>query len=55
MGYEILEGVDFGELTLEVEWRNASGEVVVVDKLHHIQPGDVAHLPYPTPIITRHS
>ena len=44
--------VDFGELTLEVGWRNVAGDVVVVDKILHIFPGEKVNLPYPTAIIT---
>ena len=45
--------MDFGKLTLEVAWRNQDGDVVVVDKIFHIFPGDRVSLPYPTAIITR--
>lgn len=39
---------DFGELTLEVAWRNMASDIVVINKIPHIFPGDIVHLPYPT-------
>ena len=52
-GIKKIEELNFGELTLEVGWRDASGNVVVVDKFYHINPRDIAHLPYPTLKIER--
>ena len=43
--------MNFGELTLEVNWRSEDGVVVVVGKFFHISPGDTVSLPYPTAII----
>ena len=44
--------MDFGELTLEADWRNRAGDVVMVNKIFHISPGDTVSLPYPTVVIT---
>ena len=43
--------MDFGELTLEVDWRNQDGDVVVVNRIFHIFPGDTVNLPYPIAVI----
>lgn len=46
------ERLDFGELTLEMAWRNEAGYVVMTDKILHLYPKDVVSLTYPTAEVT---